>query len=74
MSISAITFDTPHPNRFGNTGYGMICGVFTDSAVSYVNALAAVAGYFQTSPTPRILYLANGGVNTYTFMAMGRVV
>jgi hypothetical protein len=74
MAASSIVYDTPKPNRLGNSGYGMLCGTFVDASVTYADALAVVAGHFQTSPPPRILYIANGGTNQYSFIAMGRAV
>lgn len=74
MAASSIVFDTPRPSRLGTSGMGILTGTFVDASVTYADALAVVSGHFQTSPPPRINYIANGGVNQYTFIAVGRVV
>ena len=74
MAASSIVLDRPVPWRTGNRGMGMLSGTFVDASVSYADALAVVSGHFQTSPTPRIVYIANGGTNQYSFIATGRVV
>jgi membrane protein YqaA with SNARE-associated domain len=55
----------------------MLCGQFVDAATGaalYADALAVVAGHFQTTPPPRIVLMATGAANTYAFIAMGRAV
>lgn len=78
MAVTALVFDQTKPARLGNTGFAVLTGQFADAntintAAFYTDALAAVAGHFQTSPTPRVTALLITGT-TYAFIAVGRAV
>jgi hypothetical protein len=74
MAASSIVLDRPTPTKDGNSGFGTLSGSFVDASVTYADALAVVTPHFQATPSPRIVYIANGiAANQYTFIAFGRV-
>ena len=80
MAASSIVYDQTRPARLGNTGFAVLTGQFVDAnaintTAFYTDALAVVAGHFQTSPTPRVTCTEiNTGTTLFAFIAVGRAV